>query len=120
VASSQDTLIRAELRGLGISGVTHWAFHGPLTLLLSGQRITPSRREVNGMPASPASIAYKKQLAPFQPGQPLPGVLDFGQAGIRVLPEVEEFLVVPARPGFVSQLLVDQADMVEAPRVKVA
>jgi hypothetical protein len=28
------------------------------------------------------------------PRQPLPGILDFGEAGVGVLPEVEEFLVL--------------------------
>ena len=27
----------------------------------------------------------------LQPGQPLPGILNFGQAGVGVFPEVEEF-----------------------------
>jgi hypothetical protein len=31
-----------------------------------------------------------------QPGQPLPGVGDVGQAGIGVFPEVEEFAVIRA------------------------
>jgi hypothetical protein len=36
----------------------------------------------------------KQLLSALQPGQSLPGVLDFGLAGVGVLPEVEEFVVL--------------------------
>jgi hypothetical protein len=29
-----------------------------------------------------------------QPSQPLPGILNFGEAGVGVFPEVEEFVIV--------------------------
>jgi len=42
-----------------------------------------------------------------QPGQPLLGILNFGQAWVGVLPEVEEFAVAIAGLSYSSYLLTD-------------
>jgi hypothetical protein len=39
------------------------------------------------------SVLYALQPA-LQPRQPLPGIFKLGEAGVGVLPEVEEFLVI--------------------------
>ena len=43
------------------------------------------------MPGETAS----EELMALQPSQPLPGVLDFGKAGVGVFPEVEVQLTAP-------------------------
>ena len=47
------------------------------------------------------------------------GVLDFGLAGVGVLPEVEKFLVIFARLEFIALLLGDFSEHVEAFRVDI-
>ena len=39
------------------------------------------------------ALSINKSRA-IQPGQPLPGVLDFGQAGVGILPKVKESLLM--------------------------
>jgi len=58
--------------------------------------------------------------AAHQPGQPLPGIINLGNTGVGVLPEVQELVIVFAGLGSVAQLLVDLAEMVEAPGIEVA
>ena len=52
------------------------------------------------------------ESAPRQPSQPLPGIRNLGQAGVGVLPEVEEFPIVLGGRDFVNnRLTIENLDL---------
>jgi hypothetical protein len=55
-----------------------------------------------------------------QASQPLPGILDFGDAGVGVLPEVEEFLIMLSGLCFLPLLLGDLPQHIMSPGVDIA
>ena len=52
-----------------------------------------------------------------QPGKPLPGILDFGKAGVGGFPQAKELAVAFSRLGLQALLLVQEAQPVMAFRM---